>query len=127
MFFRPFVTDTLPLVVSMYLPLRRGIGELVMSPWTILSAAALATARLLQPNIFRQPFAVVLLLAAVGFMLAALIQAKGFPYQFYPSVALFSLVSGMAASQRFFPTLAAGARARRAGWSPACSVLFSCY
>jgi len=85
--FPEFLNDTMPLLVDMYLPahlplwaIGAGAGLRLVMPLLILSAFGL-------PRL-REPQTALLVLAAAGFAVATIIQAKGWPYHYFPIVAL---------------------------------------
>ncbi|MDQ0471180.1 hypothetical protein [Labrys wisconsinensis] len=90
--FPAFLTDTLPLLQAVYLPVRLGLLESLLSPAIALAWLALAAWVLLGWGRRRDPVETVSVLAACGFAAAALVQGKGWSYQAYPAVA-FALLA----------------------------------
>ena len=87
-FCRPFITDVMPLVADVYLPVRLPFVELLGSLPILLWISAVLVILGLGRDIARHPLLLVLLAASAGFAVAYFIQGKGWPYQSYPMLAL---------------------------------------
>ncbi|HEY8579837.1 MAG TPA: hypothetical protein VIL72_08135, partial [Beijerinckiaceae bacterium] len=83
-----FWTDMLPLLTAAYRPLRLAPGDTALL--TARYAAPFLLYLAVRPQLLRQ--AAVPLLAALGFLVAAVEQGKGWPYHFLPAVALAAYV-----------------------------------
>ncbi len=87
-FFPSFVSQTLPILNDLYRPHHMGRLSLLM-PYRgggYCLIVLLVTALPLRGKIFA-PFPLVLFLGSVGFLIAFLEQAKGWPYHIYPAIA----------------------------------------
>jgi hypothetical protein len=98
--FPSFLTDIIPLVNAVYVPVRRPFATLVGSPGICLSAAGLLGLALIKRRRVLSPPYCLLLAAESGFFLAFLIQGKGWPYHSYPMLALVIIALGAAAAER---------------------------
>jgi hypothetical protein len=101
--FRPFLTDRMPVLAAAYLPMRIPVAHLIAQVPVLVSASAAAVALRLGG---RRDAVAVPLLAAAGFLAAAAIQGKGYLNHYLPVVALALLALAAA-------TLAAPARDNR--------------
>jgi hypothetical protein len=99
-FYPQFIADVLPLVQTVYVPIRL--------PWVTIFTRTLAILWLLsifllaiqrRGEIFQPRFSV-LLMASCGFALAYAVQGKGWPYHTYPMLALVLLAFAVLASAR---------------------------
>jgi len=118
MVFPEFITETVPLVSAVYLPLR--------NPWTIMVsefaavpiwlAACFAIVWLRRKKIAGWHYGL-LLVASAGFMVAFIVQGKGWAYHAYPILALVLIALAFAVSEHKPPASAPD------GWSPAWSDL----
>jgi len=118
--FPQFAATTMPLVASVYLPVRAPLTRLLLDPgvvaWVALAAALAATG----VQRWREPIALVPALASCGALASFFLQGKGWPYHIYPALALISLAAGFALRDRlrqprFALTASAGAVAAAAG------------
>jgi hypothetical protein len=87
-FFRPFITDVMPLVAAVYLPVRLSFVEMLSTVPVVLCVGSVLVILGLGRGIARYPLLLMLLAASAGFTVAYLIQGKGWPYQSYPMLAL---------------------------------------
>jgi hypothetical protein len=86
-FFPAYLTDMLPLLRDVFLPVHYGT-QLLAAPATMLWAAMGLWLLLAPKQVRRDSLVLVAYLASTGFLAAFLIQGKGWSYQGYPSVAL---------------------------------------
>lgn len=87
--FPMFITQVLPLVNDVYVPIRQPLSELIVSQGVViwlLIALVLALAAVRGGALSSAPFRV-LSAASTGSLLALLIQGKGWPYHAYPAQA----------------------------------------
>jgi hypothetical protein len=93
-FFPKFFSDILPMVTDLYLPLRIRLPELIrraVTPILIpLCICWLFHGRRQNSGI------IVFLLVGAGFLVAFLIQGKGWNYHLYPAIAFFLMAAGWA-------------------------------
>ncbi len=87
-FAKPYFTDVLPLITQTYWGFENSLRTMVTVNWEVFGICA-ATVAIVALRGFRPQEAVPAMVAS-GFMLAALAQAKGYSYHFYP-VIFFSL------------------------------------
>jgi hypothetical protein len=92
--FPAFTHTMLPLVATLYVPTTLPLGDLLINGSTLLFSAAAVTTVLLAGRRLAAPLHAIALLAAAGFFIAMLVQAKGWPYQGYPAIALVLMVLG---------------------------------
>ncbi|WP_237152721.1 hypothetical protein [Oryzibacter oryziterrae] len=86
-FFPAFFHDVLPMLLGLYAPMRQDLKTLVIADMGMMVPILLVIAGLALGRGSRQPLPIALMLAAVGFFAAFLIQGKGWPYQLYPALA----------------------------------------
>lgn len=116
--FPSFLTDIIPLVNAVYVPVRRPFATLVGSPGIWLSAAAfLGLVVLKRRAVVSSPYSL-LLATASGFFLAFLIQGKGWPYHSYPMLALAIIALSVAAMERRSASAAGTLRAEAERFGP---------
>jgi hypothetical protein len=90
-FYPQFVADVLPLVQTVYVPIRLPwLGILTHAAAILWLISIFLLARQQQEAIFQPRFSI-LLLASCGFALAYAAQGKGWPYHSYPMLALVLL------------------------------------
>ncbi|MCZ4351740.1 hypothetical protein O4H61_04370 [Roseovarius aestuarii] len=111
-FARPYLTEVVPLISQIYWGFSYSLSQVILGqPFPIiLCLTALAVAW----TNGRAPAAMVIALAALGFLVAALAQAKGYTYHVYPviALALVSLaLSALDSTQSRFRLAATGALA----------------
>jgi len=93
--FPDYTTHTLPLVLTLYVPLRYSVPLMLVNPSIILVIVTGLAALGLGWREFRSPIVAIVGLAALGFTVAVMAQGKGWPYHGYPAVALSLFVLGM--------------------------------
>ena len=86
-----FFADVLPAILLTYLPVRLPLGTLLMTPGFVAFALALLLDRQTAGGRLPPAPATILIAAAVGAMLAYLVQGKGWAYQTLPMVQLAAL------------------------------------
>ncbi len=121
----PFWTDMVPLVALLYLPARVPIPEMLNGGFPMLAGGLVIACALLvgkQPRALLAPRAALPCAAIAGFLLAALAQGKGWPYHFFPALALIVVLLLDAGLVRLAPPRGDGAGALPAF---ACAALFS--
>lgn len=101
LWFRGYLQDMLPIVQHVYLPVRFPWPLLVAKPMVILPVLGLAAVLFVAAPRALKPLPLVLVLAATGFWVAALIQGKGWPYHGYPAIALSLIASLVVAIERW--------------------------
>jgi len=112
--FPDFIQYTVPLALTIYVPLRISPTLLIENASVILCAASvLASCALATTDIQRRCICIGNL-AAVGFAVALIIEGKGWPYQGYPAVALSILMLSVVLADRLALTVGS----RGAGFSP---------
>jgi hypothetical protein len=94
-----------PIFLAIYTPVRVSPGMMLLhaSTWAVVGSGILALVLLRRR--LTQPLCAVFLLAALGFAIAYCVQAKGWPYQAYPAVALFLFAAGFGLIEDFIPNL----------------------
>ena len=97
-FFPAYLTDMLPLLRDVFLPVHYGL-KLLAVPATMFWAATGLWLLLAPQEVRRDPLLLVAYLASAGFLGAFLIQGKGWSYQGYPSVALTFFAIAVALSK----------------------------
>ena len=103
--FPDYTKQTLPLVLTLYVPLRYSLPLMLANPSVILViVTGLATLGLGWRE-FRAPSIAIVSLAALGFTVALIAQGKGWPYHGYPAVALSLFVLGAALVKRLLTYL----------------------
>jgi hypothetical protein len=119
-FFPAYVTDMIPLLRDVYIPVRHyGFGILTMPATPIWLGTGVALAVCVRTP-HRGPLLIIPYLASTGFLAAFVIQGKGWSYHAYPAVGLAFLIATVAIAQKIG---APDARARR-GFSAAADVAF---
>ena len=109
-FYRSYITDVMPLVADLYLPVRAPfLSMLVSTPMVLWAGAILAVFGLTRGYAFGSVL-LVLLMASAGFTAAYLIQGKGWSYHSYPMLALALIALDLAATRRRFAVGQAGSR-----------------
>jgi hypothetical protein len=88
--------EVLPLLIDVYAPLRRPLGDFIWS--TNVQACVIAVILLYLAMRGRriEPITGVLLAGSAGFFIAFLIQGRGWPYHAWPAVALLMLAAAFA-------------------------------
>jgi hypothetical protein len=87
-FYPQFVSDVLPLIQAVYVPVRLPLfAILTRTPSILWLLSIFLLARQVREAIFQPRFSI-LLLASCGFALAYVAQGKGWPYHSYPMLAL---------------------------------------
>jgi hypothetical protein len=119
-FYRSYITDVMPLVADLYLPVRAPfLSILASTPVMLWAGAILAVFGLMRGYGFHSVF-LVLLTASAGFAAAYLIQGKGWSYHSYPMLALALIALDLAATRRRFAVEQAG---NRDGLQSVCATL----
>lgn len=86
--FQPYLTDVLPMLMDTYRLIRKSPQALVTSPLMLVAfEVVLATVVVLRQEVVR-PSVRVPMLAALGFLVAYFEQGKGWVYHLYPTLAL---------------------------------------
>jgi hypothetical protein len=112
-FFPAYLTNMLPLLRDVFLPVHYGL-ELLTAPATMFWAATGLWLLLASQEVRRDPLVLVAFLASAGFLGAFLIQGKGWSYQAYPSVALAFFALAVAISKDPSLPIRGGSTARLA-------------
>src|SRR4029077_7314493 len=89
-----------PLVNAVYVPIHKPFSTLVGSPGVWLPAAALLGLVVIKRRAAVSPPHCLLLATSSGFLVAFLVQGKGWPYHSYPLLALATIALGAAAIER---------------------------
>lgn len=100
-----FWSDILPLVRLLYIPVRKPLADMLDGALPVFAlelAAIAAWLALRRREAIDLAFAVTGA-AMLGFLLAALVQGKGWPYHFYPAFGLLALMVAGAAFRREQP------------------------
>ena len=90
-----FWNEIAPMLARVYVPVRVPVWRLIFGAFPVFMlemVAAIAIIWRLRPRLPRAPWLQITSAAIVGFVLAAVIQAKGFPYHFLPAFGLIALV-----------------------------------
>jgi 4-amino-4-deoxy-L-arabinose transferase-like glycosyltransferase len=87
-FYPQFIADVLPLVQTVYVPVRVPLFTIITRMPAILWPISIALLAIQQRGAIFQPRFFILLMASCGFALAYLAQGKGWPYHTYPMLAL---------------------------------------
>lgn len=96
-----FISDVLPLVSAIYLPVRAELWKFLVHFATPVFALALLTIWMLERRaMFAAPYSV-LLAAAAGFSISYYAQLKGWAYHSYPMLALIVAAAAIAFVQRW--------------------------
>jgi len=99
-FYPQFITDVLPLVQAVYVPVRRSLWAILAHTSVILWLVSIfIVARQRRNAVFDSRFSI-LLAASCGFALAYVLQGKGWPYHTYPMLALALLALAVLLSAR---------------------------
>lgn len=117
--FPAFFSEVMPFATAVYVPLKAPLLTLLFERGLLLWLASLAFAAWFLREKILQPVVLVPLAASTGFALAYLLQAKGWPYQSFPAVAVSVFALMLAFLLRFHsgPTKAADRVARLAAVS----------
>jgi len=99
-FYRTYVTEVMPLVADVYLPVRLSLAKTLLDTPVVLWAGAVLIALGLRRGTGVHPALLVLLAASAGFAGAYMIQGKGWPYQSYPMLALALIAFALACAFR---------------------------
>ncbi len=86
--FQDYLQHALPLVLTLYVPLRYSLPQMLINLSVIIVALVALAGAGLGMRQFRTATVAVTSLAALGFTAALIIQGKGWPYHGYPAVAL---------------------------------------
>lgn len=95
-FYPAFLTDVMPLVADVYLPVRLSLVQSLLDTPVMLWTGAVLMILALRRGAGFHPVFAVLLTASAGFAAAYVIQGKGWPYQSYPMLALALIALGLA-------------------------------
>jgi len=90
--FSDYTQHTLPIVLTLYVPLKYSLLLMIGNPSVILVAMLMIVSIFLGRSEFATPLIRVACLAALGFTGALIAQGKGWPYHGYPAVALSLLI-----------------------------------
>ena len=119
--FPEFLSEIVPLVRAVYLPLRRAPSELLIGlpavPLWISTLVAIALLR--RAERYDRIYGIVLA-ASIGFAGSFFVQGKGWPYHSYPMMALALIALACTLSERRAP---ACAPLERGGWAVAAGVI----
>jgi hypothetical protein len=99
-FYPTFLTDVMPLVADVYLPVRLSLVQSLLDTAVVLWAAAVLMILLMRRGTGFHPAFAVMLTASAGFAAAYVVQGKGWPYQSYPMLALALIALGLAIARR---------------------------
>ena len=99
-FYPAFLTDVMPLVADVYLPVRLSLMQSLLDTPVMLWAAAILLILALRRGTGFHPVFAVMLTASAGFAAAYVLQGKGWPYQSYPMLALALIALGLAIARR---------------------------
>lgn len=99
-FYPTFLTDVMPLVADVYLPVRLSLLQSLLDTPVMLWAAAILMMLALRRGTGFHPVFAVMLTASAGFAAAYVVQGKGWPYQSYPMLALALIALGLAIVRR---------------------------
>ena len=108
--FPAYMQVTLPLVLTLYVPLRYSLPLMLANPSVFIIGLAALVGVGMGAKEFRSPFVGVMSLAALGFTGALIIQGKGWPYHGYPAVALSLFVLGVLLIRRISKSVESGAK-----------------
>jgi hypothetical protein len=99
LFFPRYISEMMPLMTAVYVPMRSTYLALLHlpSPW-MWAALLLAIAAADRQALLRPPVRI-LVAASVGLLAAYVVQAKGWPYQSYPMLATLALALGFVAAR----------------------------
>jgi hypothetical protein len=90
-FYPQFISDVLPLVQAVYVPVRLPWPTIFTRMPAILWPISIFLLAIQQRGVIFQPRFFILLMASCGFALAYAVQGKGWPYHSYPMLALVLL------------------------------------
>ncbi len=96
-----FISDILPIVLAVYVPLRLPLPTLLVDVAVPLWVASVVLIALLKWRTLLAPAYSVLLAASTGFLLAFLAQGKGWAYQSYPMLALILIALAIAVIEQW--------------------------
>ncbi len=99
-FYPAFLTDVMPLVADVYLPVRLSLAQSLLDTPVMLWAGAILMILALRRGTGFHPVFAVMLAASAGFTAAYVVQGKGWPYQSYPMLALALIALGLAIARR---------------------------
>jgi hypothetical protein len=99
--FAPFISDVLPMVLTVYVPVKVSLPRLLVFFATPLWLAALVLIVLLKGREMFKPQFGLLLAASVGFSISYYIQQKGWSYHSYPMLALALITLALAFVDRW--------------------------
>jgi hypothetical protein len=111
--FQDYLRITLPIVISVYLPVREPLFAMLTGMRFVIFVLMLGAALVVGKGEIKKPIPAVLCLAALGFLLAMAAQARTWFYQGYPALALLMIATTWLALQRATRLRDVG-RARRA-------------
>lgn len=100
MFFPSYVHDVMPDLAFAYLPVRETLGALAANAGTIGALATCGLALYLSKEKMAEPPFAVLALAALGGLVAYVIQGKGWLYQALPAAMFAALLAGLTCQAR---------------------------
>ena len=118
-----YFRSIVPMAIDIYVPIRLSVGALLRhsSTWAICGSGALALAAWCRREM--SPIFTISVLAAIGFAVAYIVQAKGWPYHAYPAVALFLFAAGFAFIESIAPRLLQNAPQRGVAIALICALL----
>jgi len=119
-FCRAFITDVMPEVVDVYLPVRLSLVDSLISMPVILWTGAILVVLGLSRGTGGNAVRLVLLMASAGFAAAFVIQGKGWGYQSYPMLALVLIALDLTAA---FRRRAAEQAGERGGFISICAIV----
>jgi len=93
--FPAFSQNILPLLLTLYVPVKASVWFMMATPSFFMWAAGAVAAVALARRKILEPLPAILLLASFGFVAAVLLQGKGWPYHGYPALALVLLLLGI--------------------------------
>jgi len=99
-FYPQFIADVLPLVQTVYVPIRLSWFTIFTRTLAILWLLSIFLLAIQRRGAIFQPRFSILLMASCGFALAYAVQGKGWPYHTYPMLALVLLAFAILASAR---------------------------
>ncbi len=99
-FYRAYITEVMPLIADVYLPVRLSLAKTLLDTPVVLWAAAVLIVLGLRRGTGVHPALLVLLTASAGFAAAYMVQGKGWPYQSYPMLALALIALALACGFR---------------------------
>ena len=88
MAFPKFFSDVLPLVLTVYVPVKMSVGRILIQYATPLWLGAWGLVAFFERRAMLQLPIAMVLAASIGFAIAFYIQQKGWPYQSYPMIGL---------------------------------------